>query len=819
MQTKWCRNWVLTEVGRGKKGLKRKNESIGLFFLLGWKNSRIFADDLSTLIFNIIMKKIAVFLMFLALGWMPLKAQTSMAVPNGSFETWITNSGYSVSLFGSPIPVYDSFPTPTGWNFLSYPVNESISFFGLNITINTNLPLVKASRETGTVPAGSKALKLETFMLEDIVSPTVYTLASGALDSALTQTVFPSILSTGEVDLDHFMPIMSSMLTNMDSIESLLASLATMDVNYLISGGIALGSFEPSRLTGSYKYHSATTGDNGGVLLLGTRYNAVTQQREVVGGGANIGLTDIANFTPFTVDYVSLHEMEPSYPELAPDSLVVLILSSASSNIQQGSYLCVDNLLLWQDSSQVDQPDTCASVVGLTATPDIHEAVLNWSAAAAVGGYELECGLAGFAQGTGTQVALTNNTYTLTGLAANTAYDVYVRTVCSDTVYGDWNMLQFTTLPDTCSSIVGLTAVPDIHEAAISWNTTGTVASYELEYGPVGFTQGTGSLVSTANNTYSLSNLDANSSYDVYVRTVCTDTIYGDWGSLQFTTLPDTCAQVLNLEINTIVFDAPPQYVMEWWSYSTPDHWEVAYGVQGTDLAQGTMVTTNERSFNIYELEEAGALAPNTLYYFGVRSVCEDDVYGDWEFVEYLTPCAQVESIVVWDDSVTVTPDNRLEGYRVTWTDTNNTRWYVSVGNPSNPIPDHWNPGEEVSEPLWHLPALEPNHQYYVEVVPHCGEENVGEMKWVLFTTSAVGIQQVDVASLSVYPNPATGCCEVRLSSDEPAELQLFSLDGSLLQTLQSTGGSVRLELPSKGVFLLQAVTPSGKVTRKIVNK
>jgi hypothetical protein len=243
------------------------------------------------------------------------------------------------------------------------------------------------------------------------------------------------------------------------------------------------------------------------------------------------------------------------------------------------------------------------------------------------------------------------------------------------------------------------------------------------------------------------------------------------------------------------------------------------YGLQGTDVEQGTIVTTNENSFAIYELEEAGALAPNTRYYFGVRSVCEDSVYGEWEFVEYLTPCAQVESLVVWDDSVTVTSDNQLEGYRATWTDTNNTRWYVSVGDPSNSIPDHWNPGEEVSEPIWHLPKLMPNRQYYVELVPYCGEDNSGELKWILFTTTTIGIQQVQVLHLSVYPNPAMGSCEVSLSSDEPAELQLFSLDGSLLQTLQSTGGSVRLELPSKGVFLLQAVTPSGKVTRKIVNK
>ena len=320
-----------------------------------------------------------------------------------------------------------------------------------------------------------------------------------------------------------------------------------------------------------------------------------------------------------------------------------------------------------------------------------------------------------------------------------------------------------------------------------------------------------------ANNTYALYNLGANTSYDVYVRTVCNDSIYGDWSSGQFTTLPDTCARVLDLEIHSMIYDAPPQNVLSWWSYSEPDHWEVVYGLQGTDVEQGSIATTSESHFAIYELEETGALAPNTLYYFGVRSVCENDVYGDWVFVGYLTPCAQVDSIVVWDDSVTVNSANRLEGYRVTWTDRNNTGWYVSVGHQSNP--DGWNPGEYVTERVWHMPDLLPNHQYYVEIVPRCGDDNEGEMKWVYFTTMTIGIQQVNAVSLSVYPNPSTGSCEVSLSSDEPAELQLFTIDGSLLQTLHSTGGSVRLELPSKGVFMLQAITPSGKVTRKIVNK
>ena len=675
------------------------------------------------------MKKILLLVFSVALMSFSVSAQTHMAVPHGSFEQWTNHPGYSASISILSLPIYSSFTTPTGWNYLSYPVDTSFSTPLGNASINTAIPLVLASQETTSVPDSSYAAKLQSFMLEDIVSAGVYTLLAANLDSMLTEMVFPSILSTGEVNLEHFIPILNSLLSNMDSVEALLASLATIDVNYLITGGMALNGFEPSRLTGFYKYQSASSGDNGGVLLLGTHYNTTTHQRDVVGGGVNISLTDIANYTPFTVDYVSLHEMEPSFPEQAPDSLIILLLSSASTTMQQGSYMCVDNLALWHDTNTVVEPDTCAGITSLAVTPDIHEAVVNWSTSAVVNGFELEYGAAGFAQGSGTLVSLTNNTYALSSLAANTAYDIYVRTVCANSTYGDWS-------------------------------------------------------------------------------------------SLQFTTLPDTCASVLYLSLESRVYDTWPEYELEWNGSSQPDHWEVVYGPQGSDMWQWPVVTTYETRFDVNQLERDGLLTPNTLYYFGVRSVCENEVYGEWEFVEYLTPCAQIEEATLWDDSVSVTSEGRLQGYRVSWIDTINTEWYVTCDFTDNPIPGYFSGyTETVTEPFCYLPELRPGRQYYVEISPRCGEDNYGQSEFIFFTTREVGIQQVEAISLSVYPNPASGSCEVTLSSDEPAELSLYSLDGHLLQTIVYKSSPVELQLPAQGVYLLQATTAAGKTTHKIVCK
>ena len=59
----------------------------------------------------------------------------------------------------------------------------------------------------------------------------------------------------------------------------------------------------------------------------------------------------------------------------------------------------------------------------------------------------------------------------------------------------------------------------------------------------------------------------------------------------------------------------------------------------------------------------------------------------------------------------------------------------------------------------------------------------------------------------------------VSFSSPDSAYLKLYGADGRLLQTIAYKGTPIELQLPSQGVFLLQATTAGGTFTRKIVNK
>lgn len=567
-----------------------------------------------------------------------MQSQISMTVPYGSFEQWTSHQGYNVTMMGMNLPVYEEYSTPTGWDYLLYPVNESISVYGSTINVNTMLPLIKVSQETGTVPDGSKAVKLQTFMLSDIVSGLVYVMAASQLDPTLTQTVYPSILSTGAANIDSLLPLVTTLLSSTGDLLGTLLPLASRDINDLITGGIPLGGYTPLQLSGSYKYHSGEGSDNGGVVILGTRYDPATHQRHVVGGGINTALTDINSYTPFSVDYLSLHQLDSTIALQTPDSLIVMLISSANNNRAQGSWLCIDNLILSADTTAAD-------------------------------------------------------------------------------------------------------------------------------------------------------------------TTVVTPT--------------DTCAGILWIEAATIVFDAFPQYELQWWGSSQPDHWEVEYGPQGFEYGTGTVVTTNESTFPIYELEEQGILQPNTWYDFYVRSVCDSGIYGQWDSVHYRTFCATVNGLTVSADGISVTPNGLVEGYTATWTDTTATQqWVVSYGksgssNSSTPV--------YVSEPSFSLPPLVPNTQYCVTVSPLCGDDNYGDQRWVYFTTANVGIAEVEVISLSINPNPADGRCIVTLPDNMSAELKLYGTDGRLIQVADYTGAPLELLLPSKGVYLLQATTPKGTITRKIV--
>ena len=109
---------------------------------------------------------------------------------------------------------------------------------------------------------------------------------------------------------------------------------------------------------------------------------------------------------------------------------------------------------------------------------------------------------------------------------------------------GDRWIVDNVNVDQQCLAPTGLTATPLGNSANLSWTYTGPATQFEIEYGPVGFTQGTGTIVSPVSNPHTLTGLTPLTGYTYYVRALCASDNISPWSvSQNFTTtaLPPVC--------------------------------------------------------------------------------------------------------------------------------------------------------------------------------------------------------------------------------------------------------------------------------------
>jgi hypothetical protein len=181
-------------------------------------------------------------------------------------------------------------------------------------------------------------------------------------------------------------------------------------------------------------------------------------------------------------------------------------------------------------------------------------AEVTWDAAPDATSYTLEYGVAGFTLGTGTVITMADLTASLTGLDELTNYSFYILSDCgadglSFNLGPTMFMTSFTCPPPSDLTLDNITA----SSVEVSWMAAPTAVSYIVEYGPAGFTPGSGTTITTTDLTTTIMGLDEITQYDVYVVADCgaTDGLSPAVGPVDFTTPfinpPQSCAYTLNL--------------------------------------------------------------------------------------------------------------------------------------------------------------------------------------------------------------------------------------------------------------------------------
>ncbi|MFP9116125.1 fibronectin type III domain-containing protein, partial [Flavobacterium sp. RHBU_3] len=205
----------------------------------------------------------------------------------------------------------------------------------------------------------------------------------------------------------------------------------------------------------------------------------------------------------------------------------------ATSAVGQGNLL-VDDIVI--------EPWVCNNVTGLTVTDITNtSAGISWDAVTT--GNTVQFYQYCFVSGTGVAVAgpttgaTTGSSYM--PLIPGTTYTAYVRTFCSGT-WGDWVGTTFTTTG--CAPVTNLT-VSDITptSANISWDAvTGgtTVYFYQYYFAEEGNEPNSGPTTTTnSGSSTTFMPLTPGTNYTAFVRTFCSGGVWGDWVSVNFSTL------------------------------------------------------------------------------------------------------------------------------------------------------------------------------------------------------------------------------------------------------------------------------------------
>lgn len=171
------------------------------------------------------------------------------------------------------------------------------------------------------------------------------------------------------------------------------------------------------------------------------------------------------------------------------------------------------------------------------------------------------------------------------------------------------------------------------YDADITWDPYDPGDTFEVAIVNAGAAEPTTG-TATATNTYNFDNLTPETSYDVYVRTVCVPSGYSYWiGPFNFTT-PVACIAPTGLTVTSITTSSATVT----WDMGTATDWEFAYVPAGDPApASGTPLSS--------ATSDLSSLTENTSYDVYVRTDCGVDGYSSWSSITFTTACLSVAGI------------------------------------------------------------------------------------------------------------------------------------------------------------------------------
>lgn len=334
------------------------------------------------------------------------------------------------------------------------------------------------------------------------------------------------------------------------------------------------------------------------------------------------------------------------------------------------------------------------------------------------------------------------------------------------------------------------TAATTLNSASLSWNPIGG-ANVELQYGPYGFTPGTGTTIPGVTSPYTLGSLSPNTVYDYYVRTNCGAGVYSAWnGPIAFTTLWNAATPTYNTG-----FEHENLSFIGW---STPNavpvagDWAIGY------FGAGPLVQEGQSS--VVSVTPAATAADNWMFSRGVSLTAGSTVTityyisnyqsgttatGNYQLRAGASPTTAGQTILVGSETGLNVAAFTLKTFNFVTPSTG--VYYFSFRN---------------TTPL----NAAGTHALLVDN----------------FTVSE-SLSTADFASskFTVYPNPASNVVTVTNDANiQIKKIKMVDLNGRTVKALNLNGvtsSQITISDLNSGVYFMSIETTEGTVTRKIV--
>ena len=214
-------------------------------------------------------------------------------------------------------------------------------------------------------------------------------------------------------------------------------------------------------------------------------------------------------------------------------------------------------------------------------------------------------------------------------ISPNNTYLFYARAVCSDGTKSAWSTPVSLLIINYCDKPTNLRFELDtLATSRFAWDNSSGATYYQVQYGAQNFVLGTGTITQVNNTYYNGMSMAANTTYDFYVRSFCTNAIGWSSWSGPYTRLSvgnqNLCSLPLNLAYTIESTNSSTAFVSLQWAWNGETNFEYTVVGNGQSPTTGSILTANTSGWpTIYR--------PRFYTYnFYIRAVCSNGSRTAW---------------------------------------------------------------------------------------------------------------------------------------------------------------------------------------------